>query len=162
MPKELKYFRDYASDLGLNSSLKRDVVLQAFFRTRGHVSADDLHRLVRKAHPRIGYTTVYRTLKLIARSGLAKVVDFEDGVKRYERRSGREFHAHCICSRCGRSVEVFHEQIRDLTERLARDQRFTLHDQRLEIFGVCRACRERSARKVPVSETKAAKEREIP
>ncbi len=67
------------------------------------MSAEDFWDLVRKKHPEIGYTTVYRTLKLIVSSWIAERVDFEDGVRRYEQKIGREYHAHFICT----NIEIY-------------------------------------------------------
>jgi len=143
MKNEILIFNQYVSRKGLNSSAKRDSIVRAFFETRDHVSAEDLYFRVKKGQLEIGYTTVYRTLKLIAESGLAEVVDFDDGVKRYERKVGRDYHAHCICSRCGQSFEVFHKDIQSLTYGLAKKNGFVPQKSRFEIFGLCRRCRKK-------------------
>ena len=143
MTKEDRIFDEYMREQGCNSSRKRDLIVKAFLKTRGHVSAEELYDRVKKDHPQIGYTTVYRTLKMIADSGLAKVTDLGDKVKRYERRVGREYHAHLICSRCGTSLEVFDPKIETLTANLAKRQRFSPANQCFEIFGVCAQCRKK-------------------
>jgi len=57
----------YLREKGLQQSAKRDRVLEVFLNTRDHLSTEDLHRLVKVKDPSIGYITVYRTLKLLAR-----------------------------------------------------------------------------------------------
>ncbi len=143
MTEEILIFDEYVRQQGCNSSRKRDLVVKAFLKARGHVSAEELYDRVKKQDPRIGYTTVYRTLKMIADSGLAKVTDLGDKVKRYERRVGREYHAHLICSQCGHSLEVFDPEIEALTANLSKRQRFVPANQCFEIFGICAQCRKK-------------------
>jgi Fur family ferric uptake transcriptional regulator len=140
MPKQLEILRQHIAQKGLNQSAKRERVLGIFLETKGHITARELFDQVSRRHPDIGYTTVYRTLKMFVEAGLAVEVDFNDGVKRYERKLGRDFHAHLICTRCGRGFELFDGQIRDVSVFLARQKNFSLQTMRFELFGLCRAC----------------------
>ena len=140
MEKEIEIFEQYVQKKGLKYSSKRNSVLKAFLKKEQHVSAEELFRLVQQDHPDIGYTTVYRTLKLIEGSGIAEVVDFNDGVRRFERKIGREYHAHFICTHCRGHFEVFDESIQLLSSRLAKERDFLPQRHRLEIFGVCKRC----------------------
>ena len=140
MKKELEIFKQHVASQGLKHSQKRDQILKSFLITRKHVSAEELYELVKQSHPAIGYTTVYRTLKLIVSSGLGEQVDFNDGMKRYECKVGREYHAHFICTQCGENFEVFDEKIKELSSRLSNDNSFFPQKHRLEIFGICKKC----------------------
>lgn len=141
MQKEFQIFEEHLAEKGLKHSDKRDVILKTFLDSDRHMSAEDLTELVKRRDPAIGYTTVYRTLKLIEESGLAEQVDFNDGVKRFEKKLGKAYHAHFICTQCGKSLEAFDNHIADLTSRLAETQGFVAQKQRFEIFGVCQECR---------------------
>ena len=66
--------------VGLNRRRSAKPSCRTFLETREHLSTDELHRLVKKKDPKIGYTTVYRTLKLLAECGLASEVAFHDGI----------------------------------------------------------------------------------
>jgi len=57
----------HLNKVGLKHTAQRDVILQTFLDTREHLSTGELH-------PRIGFTTVYRTLKLLAECRLASAV----------------------------------------------------------------------------------------
>ena len=140
MKKEFDIFERHVSEQGLKRSQKREVILKTFLNTKKHVSAEDLYALVKQEDSAIGFTTVYRTLKLIVSSGLGEMVDFDDGVRRYERKFGREYHAHFICTKCGDNFEVFDENIRELSARLSQSNNFQPQKHRLEIFGLCKDC----------------------
>ena len=141
MEKELQIFKRHVSSQGLKHSQKRDCVVQAFLKAERHVSAEDLLVIIKQEQSDIGYTTVYRALKLIVSSGLGEMVDFDDGVRRYERKVGREYHAHFICTKCGNNFEVFDEKIKELSYRLADSKSFVPTKHRFEIFGVCETCK---------------------
>ena len=142
MPKAYELSERHRCEKKLKHSHKRDHIIQTFLKTNRHVSAEELHSLVKKDYPEIGYTTVYRTLKLILNSGIAQSVDFDDGVRRYEPKIGREYHAHFICTECGINFEVFDQKIADLCSSLAKDRGFSPQEHRYEIFGICQNCKE--------------------
>lgn len=141
MEKELQIFQRHVAEHGLKHSKKREHVVQSFLKTERHVSAEDLLNQVKHERADIGYTTVYRTLKLIVSSGLGEMVDFDDGVRRYERKVGREYHAHFICTKCGHNFEIFDEKIKELSFRLAESKSFIPTKHRFEIFGICEPCK---------------------
>src|SRR5271170_3170582 len=64
--------------VGLKHTAQRDTILQTFLETRDHLSTNELHRLVQEKDARIGFTTVYRTLKLLSECGLASEVAFHE------------------------------------------------------------------------------------
>ncbi len=133
-------FQNHVSEKGLKRSVKRDRILHAFLKAKRHLSVQDLSDLVQSKYPEIGYTTVYRAMKLIVSSGLAEKVDFDDGVKRFERKVGREYHSHFICTSCGHHFEVFDKSIERLSQKLCKENTFQPQKHRLEIFGLCKRC----------------------
>src|SRR5207302_3511863 len=70
--------------VGLKQTAQRDTILRTFLETSDHLSTDELHRLVQKKDAGIGYTTVYRTMKLLEECGLASEVAIHDGIARFE------------------------------------------------------------------------------
>jgi len=75
-------FYRHLKRVGLKHTDQRDTILRTFLETRDHLSTDELFRLVRKKDAKIGFTTVYRTLKLLSECGLASAVPFPDGMAR--------------------------------------------------------------------------------
>ena len=58
-------WRTYVESKRLNVTSQREAIVEFFLRTRDHISIDELLAKVRKKHPKVGYATVYRTLKLL-------------------------------------------------------------------------------------------------
>jgi Fur family ferric uptake transcriptional regulator len=136
-------FRRALKDKNLKSTAQRDDIAHVFFSSHRHLSIDDLYREVRKINPRVGYATVYRTIKLLKDCGLADEQHFADGQTRYENAdSGEHHHDHVICDRCGRIVEFTDDDLERLQEDIATRLGFVLARHRLELYGICRECRE--------------------
>ncbi len=138
-----KVFEEFLSSKGLKESSQRFKILEIFLKTEKHLSADDLYRLVREKYPEIGFTTVYRTLKLFCDSELAREVDFGDGRQRYEHNFGHEHHDHLVCLKCGSFFEVVDARIEKLQENLAKKEDFIPIKHKMDIFGICKKCRKK-------------------
>lgn len=131
----------YMTKKGLRSTAQRRLVTDVFFRSGGHLSIEDLLTKVRELDPKVGYATVYRTLRLLAECELANVRHFGDGVTRYELRDeGEHHHDHLICVECTRIVEFEDEAIEVLQDRVAERYGFVLRSHKHELYGVCPEC----------------------
>jgi Fur family ferric uptake transcriptional regulator len=93
----------------------------------------------------VSLATVYRTMKLLAESGLASARQFGDGQTRYEAAAGRGHHDHLICTGCGAIVEFANARIESLQSLVARRHGFEVENHKLELYGRCGRCR-RAAR----------------
>ena len=130
----------YLEQHNLKHTRQRDLILDAFLEARDHVTSDQIYQRVRAEHPNIGYTTVYRTMKLLCEAGLAEEHQFDDGVTRYE--IEHEHHDHLVCTRCGKIIEFECRSIEDAQIRLAAEHRFVLLRHRHELYGHCKDCRD--------------------
>ena len=133
-------FRKWASQEGLKTTRQREEILHIFLNSSGHQSLSQIYSQVAKIDPKIGYTTVYRTLKLLTRSGLAAQRKFADGETRYEPTPEKNHHDHLICLHCGRIIEFEDEALETLQNRIARRCRFKVFHHRMELYGCCAAC----------------------
>ena len=133
-------FGQYIRNNGMLHSSQREQILDIFLKTERHPTINDLYDLVRKKNPKIGLATVYRTMKVICDAGLAREMDFGDGLRRFEHKHKHQHHDHLICLKCGRIIEVRSPEIEKLQENLAKKHRFKTVRHRMEIFGICRTC----------------------
>jgi Fur family ferric uptake transcriptional regulator len=143
MKRAKSEFERYLERSGLRATAQRSLILDVFLKTERHLTAEELYRLVSRKDPSVGQATVYRTLRLLVDSGVAREVDFGDGMARYEHGFGHEHHDHLICIRCRKSIEVMDGRIEKLQERLAAGHGFTLTGHTMDLFGLCRECRGR-------------------
>ena len=129
-------WRAYLDDHHLNTTAQREVIVDLFLRTPDHVSIDELLAKVRRRQQKVGYATVYRTLKLLVASGLAIERQFGDGQARFEVAGAH--HDHLICARCGHILEFEDDEIERLQEKVAqRLGGFTVIRHRHELYALC-------------------------
>ena len=126
----------YLADKRLNTTAQREAIVEQFFRSPEHISIEELLTRVRRRHPKVGYATVYRTLKLLVDAALASERQFGDGQARYE--VAGDHHDHLICAKCGLILEFEDDEIERLQERIAlRLGGFTVVRHRHELYALC-------------------------
>ncbi len=133
----MEQFHAYLAKNQLKTTRQRDLIAQQFFAADGHISIEELLALTRKESPRVGYATVYRTLKLLTECGLAAHRRFGEGQTMYETAGDTEHHDHLICVECGFVLEFQNHDIEREQERVARSFGFNLVRHRLELYGLC-------------------------
>lgn len=150
--RAMKAFHDRLKDKALKSTRQRDAIAECFFRLDKHITADELHAEAKKHQSRIGYATVYRTLKLLVEQGFAVEKDFGDGCKRYDPVHGQDpHHDHLICVDCRKVVEFNDDLLAQRAEALAQSLGYDLRRKRLELYAECRIvdCPNRPAPSAP-------------
>ena len=141
MLTEYDILRDHLSNKGLKRTQQRFDILDAFMGSIGHITAYDLHTILKKRRLNIGFSTVYRTLKLLTECGIAHEVNFGDGVARFAKAFKRETHGHLVCTKCGNAVEFETLPFDKTKTQIAAKNGYIARSFRFEIYGLCRKCR---------------------
>lgn len=136
----LSHFSAYLQTKGIRNSLRRSQILETFTKCERHVTVNELVALVHKKYPEIGIATIYRTLKLICESGIARASEFEDGTVRYEHDFGHQHHDHLVCTNCGAFVEINNKHIEDEQNKIAKDHGYSLVNHKMILYGTCPKC----------------------
>ena len=100
-------------------------------------TAVELFQRARRASPRLGLATTYRTLELLRRAGSLHALSGK-GAPAYVRCSP-EHHHHLVCLSCG-SVEDTELCSSPSQRALTRRHGFRAESHELEIYGTCRRC----------------------
>src|SRR6266513_3350556 len=144
MTEEQEVFLKHIQEQGLKRTAQRDLILEVFLGTGGHVTGEDLYRLVRQRDDSVGQTTVYRTLRLLTDAGLAREVRFGDGRAHYEHNYKHQHHDHMICSDCGKIIEFYSPELEALQDAMAAKYKFELTSHLLRMIGICADCRRKA------------------
>ena len=130
-------FRAYLASRDLKYTRQRKVIAQVFFRSAEHLSLRQVLALARAEYASIGYATVYRTMKLLADSGLASERKFAEDHSRYEPAVDGQHHDHLICVDCGHIIEYEDLEIEARQHAIADEHGFLVVEHRHEIYGRC-------------------------
>ena len=139
---EMQVFMEYLQEHQLKLTPHRQLILDIFLKHEGHRSIEDIHHVVRETDPRVGYTTVYRTMKILLDCGLAREIDLADGIMRYEHLYNHEHHDHMVCMQCGKSIEFYNPEIETVQDEASEQLGFKVLDHKLQIYGLCRDCKD--------------------
>lgn len=154
----LEHFRallhDHMVKRGLRSTDQRRLIVETFFKAPNHISIEELLAEVRQKDSRVGYATVYRTLKLLTECGVAFERKFGDGLTRYELADESSHHDHLICVECGKIIEFEEPQIEELQERIAARYGFVLKTHKHEMYGTCSECQQKLAARAAAAGTR--------
>ncbi len=112
----------------------------------GHFTAADLLADARGRHLSLGRATVFRTLELLTEIDALERLDLPSGEHAYVACAPQEHHHHhVVCRGCGRSDEVADSGLQAVVGEIARSSGFKVESHRLELYGLCPACREERA-----------------
>lgn len=137
------------SSHGLRATRARRLVLARLLSRHDHPSAEELRRALARHGVELSTATLYQNLKRLVEAGLLDGFAGTGGVTRYD--ANRTPHAHLVCRRCGRVLDVGPEEplyprLRvNLPEAARRFRGWSVADARLELRGTCPRCRRRRA-----------------
>ncbi|MAG32818.1 MAG: transcriptional repressor [Deltaproteobacteria bacterium] len=135
---EMKTLAAYLEQNNLKHTKQREMILEVFLEAKRHITSEELYQSVRERHPNVGYTTVYRTMKLLLEAGLATERRFDDGITRYEIERGH--HDHLVCIECGKIQEFGSGMIEESQNKIAKRYGFQILRHRHELYGRCESC----------------------
>jgi Fur family ferric uptake transcriptional regulator len=149
LKEETELFYSYLRQNGLKKTYQKDLILETFLNTEGHLSVEDIYALVKKKDKKVGVVTVFRTLKSLAACGIAKEIMLGDGLTRFEHNYHHPPHHHIVCTECNRAIEFVSPELDRIQSEIIEKYHFHPVNHRFQTFGVCEDCRN----KRPVSET---------
>lgn len=125
---------------------QRREILQIFLDQPSdhHLSAEDVHSILRSRKSEIGLATVYRSLELLGSLGILLKIEFGDGCSRYELNTtdpNIHRHHHLICMKCHKVIEFDEDKLDELEEEIANKSGFEILNHEVKFFGYCKDCR---------------------
>ncbi|MDQ2681082.1 MAG: transcriptional repressor [Candidatus Eremiobacteraeota bacterium] len=115
-----------------------DVVAEQGIGT--HLAMADVHRLVRRRQPSIGFTTVYRALARLREMELISEILLPGADSAYYEPAGQA-HAHFRCDICGKVEDVDYRLNKRIVQNLARKQGAQIKEVLLSLHGHCSTCK---------------------
>lgn len=123
------------ADKGLRMTEQRRVISRVLAGSNDHPDVEELYRRSSAIDSKISIATVYRTVSLLAESGIIERHDFRDGRARYEELC-EEHHDHLIDLQTGKVLEFADTRIEELQKEIAQKYGYKLIDHRLELYCV--------------------------
>ncbi len=123
---------------GLRLTPQRELVLQAV-RELGHATPEEVADNVRRTHPGINLSTVYRNLETLENVGLVQHTHLGHGGATYH--AAEELtHLHLVCGVCGSVGDAPIENAAPFVQGLLDDYGFKTDVTHFAIYGTCATC----------------------
>ncbi len=133
---------------GLRLTEQRKLLADLLERATDHLDAESVYRLARSTDASIHRATVYRTLGTLKKLGLVDELDLMhvSGERHYYEVRPSVLHIHLVCTSCRGVEEPSGPFWENLKRRVHEETGFSPEVVRLEMAGLCSACRRRKGR----------------
>lgn len=128
---------------GHKATPQRLMILSALRHADGHLTAAEIHDVVRQEYPYVDISTVYRTLTVLKDLRLVSETDMGTGDTTYEWVRAQRHH-HLICRNCDGVASLDHQYLEDLGAQILDETGFRPDLDHFAIFGLCAACQLRA------------------
>lgn len=128
-----------AAAAAVRNTVQRQVVLEVLRSSSDHPTASVIHARARARLPRVGAATVYRALRVLVDTGVARElhVNDEPGV-RYD--ANADYHDHLVCESCG-AVADLSPPVRVPRPAAPHAAGFEITHREVRFIGRCADCR---------------------
>jgi Fur family peroxide stress response transcriptional regulator len=124
---------------GYKATTQRIAICRFALHSRDHPTAQRIYNEVREMHPTVSLATVYKTLQILTKHGLIQELDLPQSQARFD--SHVEPHINLVCLQCGNIQDLNDKTAQEMVERATTKAQFTRTGQRLDIYGMCKICR---------------------
>ena len=139
---ETEEFYAYLRRKGLKKTYQKDLILETFLNTEGHLSVEDIYALVKRKDKKVGVVTVFRTLKSLTACGIAREITLGDGLTRFEHSYHHPHHHHIVCTECQKAIEFISPELERIQHEIIQKYHFQPIYHRFQTYGICEDCRE--------------------
>ena len=146
--KIAKEITEIIRSLGLKVTKQRFAILYTLLKKGNHFSAKVIFEDLKKDNTEdldIGFATVYRFLRDLAKSGYITEIRIGGLPARYEW-ANQQHHDHLTCLNCHTIYEFENKSIERLQQQVALNFGFQLTDHLMELYGICSYCLEKGAK----------------
>lgn len=122
---------------------QRMAILQILANSEEHPTVDEIYQQVKTRFPTTSLATVYKTIALLKELDEVLELGFPDGSNRYD--GNRPYpHPHAICTKCKKIMDPEISNVDALSEEMRKKTGYTISFHRLDFFGLCPECQEKS------------------
>jgi Fur family ferric uptake transcriptional regulator len=134
---------NFLRERGFRYTPQRRLILDAIRESGGHTTPEEICKSVVHKAPAVNRATVYRNVDFLCEVRL--VVAAQIGGRMYYELAGEEPHHHLVCRQCNKIERISHRTVKDLFDKIEREQSFLVDMDHLALFGLCRTCRRKYA-----------------
>jgi len=120
-------------------SKQSEEVLNTVLNSNNHPDAKEIYELVKLKIPNVSLGTVYRNLNTLAKEGLIRKIELDDGNDRFDKTLCQ--HNHLKCTKCGKVIDIAPKLDQKEIKEIERKTGFKITDSSFNINGICEKCK---------------------
>lgn len=128
--------KDILMQYGINPSVQRIAIMDYLLTHRTHPTVDEVYVALSEQIHTLSRTTVYNTLRLFSEQGAAQMLTIDEKKVCFD--GCLEPHAHFMCKRCGKLMDVALPESCRMTPFPEGD--FRIDEGHVYYKGICNAC----------------------
>lgn len=117
---------------GIRPSVQRIAVTGYLLTHRTHPTAEEIYQALLPDYPTLSRTTVYNTLKCLAKAGQILVLDIDPITQHFD--GNTERHAHFMCNKCSMIYDI------ELITAPTAPEEFKVEETQVAFRGICSCC----------------------
>ena len=129
---------------GYKATPQRIAICSFALSSKEHPSAQTVYSGVKKTHPTVSLSTVYKTLQVLKELGMLQELSSSLSQARFD--PNVKLHMNLVCLQCGTIADVDDPVGKELLRRLTDSAEFTVTEHHLDVYGVCRKCKRKPTR----------------
>ncbi len=106
--------------------------------TNGHLSVDDMYKLLQHKFPALSLATIYKNIKRMSAKLLLSEVKIPQSKSVYE--LSKQEHSHIVCQKCNNIMDVDLD-ISNLTKQAISLSNYTIEESLIVLSGICPKCK---------------------
>ncbi|QDI89510.1 transcriptional repressor [Candidatus Nitrosopumilus sp. SW] len=136
--QQLEQIVDSLRDEGFRITPQRIAIVDYLLKTEDHPNAERIHKVVRKRHPMVSLSTVYKTLELLREKKLVNEIEV-DGEARFDAHTDE--HINLVCMKCGKIEDLDEKSLREIQTKAAKKSKYLILKSNFELIGYCSDCK---------------------
>lgn len=113
-------------------SKQSEEVLNTVLNSNNHPDAKEIYEIVKLKIPNVSLGTVYRNLNTLAKEGLIRKIELDDGNDRFDKTLCQ--HNHLKCTKCGKVIDITPKLDQKEIKEIERKTGFKITDSSFNIM----------------------------
>jgi Fur family transcriptional regulator, ferric uptake regulator len=125
---------------GFRITVPRKAIIEVISQMEKPLTPVEIFERARPIYPRVGLTTVYRTIDILTSCGRLDHVHRLQGCEAVFLSPSSHQHL-LICTKCGKAIYFDGLDVKDAFEEIERKFDFNITNHWFQVFGICSECK---------------------
>lgn len=139
----MKHSIENLKSKGIKLTPQRLAIYKFLTDSKEHPCVETIYNQLKPQFPGLSLNTVYNTVQLFEEQDLIQKLYISDKSTHYD--GNPKAHIHLVCLNCHRVFDLddqLKDLVSDLSKRLKADSGFDLFEEKINLYGLCKHCRE--------------------